>query len=227
MNPFSRLDSHHRRPSALHALAIVILSLIGCLSSWHAVADPQEKSEILFLPRPPAPWSINPVFQDILSRVVSRDDASGAILFVRAAKGSSRYPHALSFSIARSKVPDEVVVTMRWDAKMNDGVYEKHRLLIDDAIREELARQSQRMADLEIRRETYENALNEKFAKLTDGKVNYRRWQALVREILGQPTEIQPYAGQRAGTQGSCDSWGYQDFWIEFHDGQAINIRER
>jgi hypothetical protein len=167
---------------------------------------------------------VNTTFQDILQRVVGRDEGSGAILRVAAKPDSPRHPHSLKFSIERSRDLDEVVITLRWNSKVNDGIYEKYRLRVDDAIRDELAKHDERSSILLAKAEAYQQQQQRKFSSLTGGKLSYLQGQADVRKIFGEPKQIRQYAGARVVIEGSCDSWIYDGFEIQFHDGKAIEI---
>lgn len=88
-----------------------------------------------------SPNYVSTTFQDVLSRVEKRDETSGAILRVKAKEDSPRHRSTLQFSINQQRNADEVIISLTWNNKMHDGVYERYRLRIDSAMREELKKQ--------------------------------------------------------------------------------------
>jgi hypothetical protein len=165
----------------------------------------------------------NPLFREILTRVVERDDDTGAILTVQAIEGCSRHPHNLVFSIEQER-DHTVVIVLHWNNKTNDGVYEKHRLVVDDAIRTELANQKKFQTKLEIIREAQTKERDKRFSQLTGGRLTYGMTQDEVLRTFGKPASVKPFAGARAAMPGTCDTWVYEDFGVKFNDGRAADI---
>ena len=166
----------------------------------------------------------NPIFQEILSRVAERDEDTHVILNVRAREGCSRYPNKLSFSITQARQHDEVVVVLRWNNKGNDGVYEKYRLVIDNAIRVELSNQQKFQAKLERIAEAARKERDKRFKQLAGGRLTYGMTQGEVENVLGKPTSVEPYRGAQATREGSRDSWVYDNFRVRFHGGITADI---
>lgn len=166
----------------------------------------------------------NPIFQEILNRVVDRDQDTDAILRVQAKDGCSHYPHQLSFSIIQARENDEVVVVLRCNNKVNDGVYEKYRLVIDNAIRAELSNQKKFQAKLSRIEEASRKERAKRFKQLTGGRLTQGMTQDEVKGILGNPSSVVPFQGARFVSVGSCDSWVYGSFQVRFHDGRAADI---
>jgi hypothetical protein len=87
------------------------------------------------------PKTVSPTFADLLTRVTRRDKETGAILEVRAKDDAPRRNFGLTFSISEVPYAGEAVVVVAEELKAGDGVFEKYRLRIDDAIRQELDNQ--------------------------------------------------------------------------------------
>ena len=98
-----------------------------------------------------APPFVSKTFQEIQSRVVRRDAQCGAILDVKVREDAPRLGFGLHFSIEEVPYAGEAVVVLSRNLKGGDGVYEKYRLRIDAAIRQELTNQK-RLKELEAER---------------------------------------------------------------------------
>jgi hypothetical protein len=83
----------------------------------------------------------SPTFAEILSRVTLRDKATDAIMTVRAKDDAPHRAFALDFTITEVPFAGEAVIVISENLKAGDGVFEKYRLKIDDAIHQELAKQ--------------------------------------------------------------------------------------
>jgi hypothetical protein len=146
------------------------------------------------------PNFVSATFQDILARVVRRDKDSQAIVTVKR-KADAPQSGTLNFSIVQ--VPhdeNEAVVTLSINLKAGDGVYEKYRLKIDEAIRRELNNQK-RMADLERERLVKEFEQRKKnIVELSGGTLREGMTLEEVVKVKGQPKQIEPivYGGAMA-----------------------------
>jgi hypothetical protein len=143
------------------------------------------------------PSFVSRTFAEILERVSERDSESGAILTVQPKDDSPRINYGLSFSM--TKVPgDEVVIQLEIALKSGDGVYERYRLRMDDAMRKELALLEKHA---EVQKKRAAAAVSEataKIEKVTRGKVRYGMTRDEVETILGKPKEV--VSAQAAGS---------------------------
>lgn len=196
--------------SNAYSLLRLLILIVVCASARPLSADDSDT---------PA----NPLFQEILTRVTERDRDTDAILMVKAREGCSRHPHNLNFSIEQERSHDTVVIVLHWNNKTNDGVYEKHRLVIDAAIRTELANQKNFQIKLEKLGAAYSEVRDKRFNQITGGRVRYGMTPNEVEQQLGKPSTVTRYAGAEL-TLGTRDTWNYQDFRILFHDDRATNI---
>jgi hypothetical protein len=136
-----------------------------------------------------APSFVSRTFAEILERVSERDSESGAILTVQCKDDSPRISYGLSFSMAKVHA-DEVVIELGIALKSGDGVYERYRLRMDEAMRKELAllektrRGSKRRATAQV------TAATAKIERVTRGKVRYGMTRDEVEKILGKPKEL-------------------------------------
>ena len=103
----------------------VILLLLGPLLPAARAAD--------------AAKPVSPTFAEILTRVAERDKDTGAILTVKPRVDAPPRNFGLDFSMTEVPFAGEVVIIVEERLKSGDGVFEKYRLTIDDAITKELA----------------------------------------------------------------------------------------
>ena len=144
------------------------------------------------------PKFVSKTFQEITSRVVRRDAQSGAILGVRVKEDAPTSFDALDFSVEEIAHASEAVIVLGFRMKSGDGVYEKYRLRIDDALRQEILNQ-QRLKVLEAERvATGIQSRKKKITDLSSGKLSYGMTLEEVIKIYGQPQKA--HDAQAAGS---------------------------
>jgi hypothetical protein len=81
---------------------------------------------------------VNTTFQEILSRVKTREKTTGAVLYVLPKDDAPPFPTGLDFRIEELAFQDEAIVTLSKPQKTGDDTFEQYRLRMDDAMRAEL-----------------------------------------------------------------------------------------
>jgi len=135
---------------------------------------------------------VSSTFQDILSRVVKRDKASGAILIVKPKSDVANPGITLRLSITPGRKADETVIILECNNMLNDGIYEKYRLRTDTAMREEIKRQALYQHNWDEQAKKQEEQLARKIEEKTSGApLHYGMTVAEVKEIKGEPVSIE------------------------------------
>lgn len=179
---------------------------------------------------------VSVTFQDILSRVVSRDKDSGAILIVKPKKDSSSKTVILSLSLTQG-LEDETIVLLKYNNILNNGIYEKYRLRTDDAMREEMKRLERYQQALADKAKKREEQLALEITKKTSGILRYGMTVAEAEAIKGKPVSSERVPTQHItftlipGT-GSYASHGYEaqlvypDMTLYFMDGNLWGLAD-
>lgn len=168
-----------------------------------------------------APKFVSATFKEILSRVIRRDKDSQAILRVKG-KEDAKKDLGLSFSISEildTPRHDEAYVTLRVNLKAGDGVYERYRLRIDSAVRQELNNQN-RMVALARERSIKEFARKrQEIVDRSGGTLTYGMTLEEVIKVKGQPEKVELVVskGLAAMLRGSQITASYPDMKITFY----------
>lgn len=173
------------------------------------------------------PKFVSATFQDILSRVMRRDAGSGAIMEVKAKEDAPQLPFGLNFTVEETPHQNEVVVVI-WRNLKTDGVYEKYRLKMDDAIQQEL-RNQKRFHELQKERE--KKALEErakKIEQLTGAKLRYGMTPKEVEVINGKPPIVETIKPRgAAGLPFDAFIWVYPNLNLHFYSGMLTDVERK
>lgn len=168
----------------------------------------------------PPPF-VSRTFQEIQSRVISREAESGAILAVRTKDDAPPLGFGLNFSLEVSPHdPEMAVVVLERKLMAGDGVYEKYFLRIDDSIRRELQNQ-QRLKELTAVRLAQAVAEQKKVIReLSGGKLAYGMTLEEVIRVKGQPLKSDSPGPQAAGSAVIF----YPDMSLHFESLQLTHL---
>jgi hypothetical protein len=164
---------------------------------------------------------VSATFQDILSRVVERDKTSGAILRVRTKDDSAIHAASLNFSIKQDRTGD-VVVVLYLNNMINDGIYEKYRLKMDNAMQEELGNQGRYQEVLKERAKKELERRAKEIAQLTGGKLKYGMSPAEVEAVKGKPSKTERPIEQALFSDAI--TWIYPDMKLFFRGSILQNV---
>lgn len=157
------------------------------------------------------PKFVSKTFLEIQSRVLRRDAESGAILQVKVKEDAPRLSFGLDFTIDEIPNDREAIVVLSRNLKAGDGVYEKYRLRLDDALRQELKNQK-RLKELEVERSAKNiEEQKKKITELSDGKLSYGMSLEEVVKVKGQPQKVRSWQAAGAFTAIYPDMG--LDFW--------------
>ena len=173
------------------------------------------------------PKFVSATFQDILSRVMRRDDDSGAILEVKVKKDAPQIAFGLNFTIEEQPYQNQVVIVLGVNLKAGDGVYEKYRLIMDDAIREELRNQKRFQ---ELQKERQKKALEERAKKiehLTEGQLKYGMTPNEVEAIKGRPAAVETVKTGSFVPPPDTFIWIYPNLSMHFYGGMLTDVERK
>ncbi|MDF3131056.1 hypothetical protein P0Y35_17730 [Kiritimatiellaeota bacterium B1221] len=159
---------------------------------------------------------VSKTFQEIQSRVLSRDEHSGAILKVKILEDAPRLNFGLNFSITEDA--GDVVIILSRNLKAGDGVYEKYRLRMDDSLRQELDNQKLMIKLRAERQKTYIKNQKKKITELTEGNLKMGMSPRKVKKIKGKAAEIQSAA------EFGSSTWIYPDMLLRFVRGSLYDV---
>lgn len=155
------------------------------------------------------PEFVSQTFKEIQSRVIRRDANSGAILEVKVKEDSPKLGFGLNFSIAEDA--GDVVIVLSRNLKTGDGVYEKYRLRMDDALRQELQNQKKLKELLAAQEKKYREAQTKKIAELTGGQLKFGMSFTAVEAIKGKAPK-----GLFGAAEFGTFTWIYPDMKLRF-----------
>ena len=141
---------------------------------------------------------------------------------VKAKEDSPRHPYDLNFSITPERRGGEAVLLLTWNTKTDDGVHERYRLRIDDAMREELGKQKRYQEVLAGRAEKWQQERAKEVERLTGGKLKYGMSPADVEAVRGKPTRTErPLV---ADATSDATIWIYPDAKLHFTGGALQGV---
>ena len=181
--------------------------LFGVLLGSLVVAEAAEKPEY-----------VSQTFQEIQNRVVRRDAESGAILGVKVKEDAPRLGFALDFSIDEELHTNEVVIILKRNLKTGDDVFERYRLRVDAAMRQELINQKKyKVLETQRLAKAVEEQKKQIIA-LSGGKLKYGSTIAEVIKVKGEPRDIPPIPA------GGYAIYVYDDMTLRFYMDRLLYI---
>jgi hypothetical protein len=132
---------------------------------------------------------VSKTFQEIQTRVESRDPESRAILQVKSKEDAPQFNGNLSFSIEKDVNADEVVIRLYRPFKRH-LIYEEYHLRADDAIRQELANQARHVKVLSERAARDIEEQKKQIAQYSGGQLRYGMSPEEVVKIKGEPERV-------------------------------------
>ncbi|KAF0250037.1 MAG: hypothetical protein FD167_562 [bacterium] len=162
---------------------------------------------------------VSVTFQDILNRVIGRDKESGAILEIKVKEDSPQLNFGLSFNIEEVPNQNEVIIILYRNLKAGDGVYEKYRLRIDDAICRELENQKYFYQLQTEHKKKFQENLTKKITELTKGVLEYGIPCSKVQTIKGKAISILASAAAAGNF-----TWVYPDIKLHFVGGTLQDV---
>jgi hypothetical protein len=176
----------------------MILCAVACAPSQAAESKPK----------------VSQTFAEILTRVITRDKDSGAILRVQmkedATSGHSR--GELLFEMYEKPNTGSVVIQLRTQS-MDLNVYEMYRLVIDQNMREELSKLKLMQEQGVEKAKKLQKEQSERIEKLTNGKLKYGMKREEVIAIFGQPKEQPLGPGLQQAGRFTME---YDDYYLDF-----------
>jgi hypothetical protein len=136
---------------------------------------------------------VSKTFQEIQSRVESRDPESRAILQVKTKEDAPQVYGHLSFSIVKDVNADEVAIRLYRPFKRH-VIYEEHLLRVDDAIRQELENQQRHLKVTAERTARDFEEQKKQIAEYSGGLLSYGMSPEEVVKIKGEPERVLDFA---------------------------------